>query len=71
MIGLDIDDDAPERAMSPAEGRTRTETADPALDFYVERQERATRIGLHLERARTWGAVEDAEHLHDAGKRNR
>ncbi|MFB7457803.1 MULTISPECIES: hypothetical protein [unclassified Streptomyces] len=33
-----------------------------------EQQERAARISRHFERAREWGAVEDAECLHRAEK---
>ena len=39
--------------------------------FYAEQQERAARISRHFERAREWGAVEDAERRHEAEKRSR
>ncbi|MFJ1731177.1 hypothetical protein [Streptomyces sp. NPDC088254] len=42
-----------------------------ALHFYAEQQERAARISRHFERAREWGAVEDAERLHRAERHSR
>ncbi|WP_406190760.1 MULTISPECIES: type II toxin-antitoxin system VapB family antitoxin [unclassified Streptomyces] len=68
---IDIDDDALERAMALANVRTKKEAVNLALVFYAERQERAARIRRHFERAREWGAVEDAEHLHRAEKQSR
>ncbi|MFH9196927.1 type II toxin-antitoxin system VapB family antitoxin [Streptomyces anulatus] len=65
---IDIDDEALERAMALSRARTTEETVDIALRFYAERQERAARIGRHFDRARTWGAVEDAERRHRAEK---
>ncbi len=44
---------------------------NPALSSYLERQERGVRVKRAFERARKWGAAEDAERLHDAEKRNR
>jgi Arc/MetJ family transcription regulator len=68
---VDIDDDALERAMALSKVRTKKEAVNLALRFYAEQQERAARIGRHFERARAWGAVEDAERAHQAEKRNR
>ncbi|MDT3395112.1 type II toxin-antitoxin system VapB family antitoxin [Streptomyces sp. B1866] len=68
---VDIDDDALERATTLARVRTTKEAVNLALRFYVEQQERATRISRHFERAREWGAVEDAERLHHAEKHSR
>ncbi|MBN3930161.1 GNAT family N-acetyltransferase [Streptomyces verrucosisporus] len=42
-----------------------------ATDPHPEQQEHEVRISRHFERARKWGAVEDAERLHDAEKRDR
>ncbi|MEV7937702.1 type II toxin-antitoxin system VapB family antitoxin [Kitasatospora sp. NPDC088264] len=64
----DIDDDALERAMTLAGVRTKKDAVNLALRFYAERQERAARISRHFERARHWGAVEDAERMHRAEK---
>lgn len=68
---IDIDDEALDRAMTLAKVRTKKEAVNLALRFYAEQQERAVRISRHFERAREWGAVEDAERLHDAEKQNR
>jgi len=68
---IDIDDDALERVMALAKVRTKKEAVNLALYFYVEQQERVARIGRHFERARGWGAVEDAEQLRRAEKNNR
>jgi Arc/MetJ family transcription regulator len=68
---IDIDDDALERAMALAKVRTKKEAVNLALHFYAEQQERAARISRHFERAREWGAVEDAERLHRAEKHSR
>ncbi|MFF8032653.1 MULTISPECIES: hypothetical protein [unclassified Streptomyces] len=42
-----------------------------ALRFYAGQQEREARVSRHFERAREWGAVEDAERLHRAEKHGR
>ncbi|WNF28988.1 type II toxin-antitoxin system VapB family antitoxin [Streptomyces sp. C11-1] len=65
---IDIDDEALERAMTLSKARTKKETVNIALRFYAEQQERAARISRHFERARDWGAVEDAERRHRAEK---
>ncbi|MDG9681630.1 type II toxin-antitoxin system VapB family antitoxin [Streptomyces sp. DH18] len=65
---IDIDDEALERAMVLSKARTKKETVNIALRFYAEQQERAARIGRHFDRARAWGAVEDAEQRHWAEK---
>ncbi|WP_208638919.1 type II toxin-antitoxin system VapB family antitoxin [Kitasatospora albolonga] len=65
---IDIDDEALERAMALSKARTKKETVNLALRFYAEQQERAARISRHFERARHWGAVEDAERRHLAEK---
>ncbi|WP_179500260.1 type II toxin-antitoxin system VapB family antitoxin [Streptomyces sp. WZ.A104] len=68
---IDIDDEALERAMTLSKARTKKETVNIALRFYAEQQERAARISRHFERARDWGAVEDAERRHRAEKDGR
>ncbi|MER7748600.1 type II toxin-antitoxin system VapB family antitoxin [Streptomyces bacillaris] len=68
---IDIDDEALERAMTLSKARTKKETVNLALRFYAEQQERAARISRHFERARDWGAVEDAERRHRAEKDGR
>ncbi|GGU68691.1 type II toxin-antitoxin system VapB family antitoxin [Streptomyces bacillaris] len=68
---IDIDDEALERAMALSKARTKKETVNLALRFYAEQQERAARISRHFERARGWGAVEDAERRHRAEKDGR
>ncbi|MFF7182852.1 type II toxin-antitoxin system VapB family antitoxin [Streptomyces sp. NPDC008121] len=68
---IDIDDDALQRVMALSEARTKKEAVNLALRFYADRRERAARIGRHFDRARTWGAVEDAERLHQAEKDSR
>ncbi|MGK3088591.1 type II toxin-antitoxin system VapB family antitoxin [Streptomyces sp. WAC01490] len=65
---IDIDDEALERAMALSKARTKKETVNLALRFYAEQQERGARISSHFERARNWGAVEDAERRHRAEK---
>jgi Arc/MetJ family transcription regulator len=65
---IDIDDDALDRAMALSGARTKKEAVNAALRFYAEKQERAARIARHFERARHWGALEDAERLHRAEK---
>ncbi|BAW08059.1 conserved hypothetical protein [Nocardia seriolae] len=39
-----------------------------ALRFYAEKQERAARIAQHFERARHWGAIDDAARRHEEEK---
>jgi Arc/MetJ family transcription regulator len=68
---IDIDDDALERAMAMSGAKTKKEAVNLALRFYAEKQERAARIARHFERARDWGALEDAERLHQAEKQTR
>lgn len=68
---IDIDDDALERAMALSKARTKKEAVNLALQFYAEQQDRAARIGRHFQRARQWGAPEDAERLHRAEKDSR
>ncbi|WP_327162616.1 type II toxin-antitoxin system VapB family antitoxin [Streptomyces zaomyceticus] len=68
---IDIDDDALQRVMALSKARTKKEAVNLALRFYADRQERAARIGRHFERARQWGAVEDAERRHEAEKDGR
>jgi Arc/MetJ family transcription regulator len=65
---IDIDEDALDRAMALSNVKTKKEAVNLALRYYAEKQERAARIGRHFERARHWGAVEDAERLHRAEK---
>jgi Arc/MetJ family transcription regulator len=65
---IDIDQDALERAMALSNAKTKKEAVNLALQYYAEKQERAQRISRHLERARRWGAVKDAERLHRAEK---
>ncbi|MBB1242763.1 type II toxin-antitoxin system VapB family antitoxin [Streptomyces durbertensis] len=68
---IDLDDDALERAMSLSKAKTKKEAVNLALRYYAEQQERAARIGRHFERAREWGAVEDAERMHQVEKHAR
>ncbi|WP_206305944.1 type II toxin-antitoxin system VapB family antitoxin [Streptomyces sp. RFCAC02] len=68
---IDLDDQALERTMALTKSRTKKEAVNIALRYYAEQQERAARIGRHFERAREWGAVEDAEALHRAEKHAR
>jgi len=68
---IDIDDDALERVMALSRAKTKKEAVNLALQFYAEKQERAASIARHFERARHWGALEDAERLHRAEKENR
>lgn len=65
---IDIDEDALDRVMALSNVKTKKEAVNLALRYYAEKQERAARIGRHFERARHWGAVEDAERLHRAEK---
>jgi Arc/MetJ family transcription regulator len=68
---VDIDEDALERAMALSKAKTKKEAVNLALHYYADKQERAARIARHFERARHWGAVEDAERLHRAEKESR
>jgi Arc/MetJ family transcription regulator len=68
---IDIDDDALERVMALSRAKTKKEAVNLALQFYAEKQERAASIARHFERARHWGALEDAERLHRAEKETR
>jgi hypothetical protein len=63
--------DALDRAMALSGARTKKDAVNLALRYYAERQERAARISRHFDRARHWGAVEDAERLHQAEKDSR
>ncbi len=65
---IDIDEDTLGRVMALSNVKTKKEAVNLALRYYAEKQERAARIGRHFERARHWGAVEDAERLHRAEK---
>ncbi|HUZ53896.1 MAG TPA: type II toxin-antitoxin system VapB family antitoxin [Streptosporangiaceae bacterium] len=65
---IDIDQDALDRAMALSKAKTKKEAVNLALHYYAEKQERAARIGRHFERARRWGAIEDAERLQQAEK---
>ncbi|MER7941693.1 type II toxin-antitoxin system VapB family antitoxin [Streptomyces sp. NPDC094458] len=67
---IDMDDDALERTMALSEARTKKEAVNLALR-YADQQDRAARISRHFERARSWGAVEDAERRHRAEKNDR
>jgi Arc/MetJ family transcription regulator len=71
LTQIDIDDEVLARAMSLSKVRTKKEAVNLALHFYAEQQERAARISRHFERAQEWGAVEDAERLHQAEKHAR
>lgn len=68
---IDIDDDALERTMALSEARTKKEAVNLALRFYADQQDRAAGISRHFERARHWGAMEDAERRHRAEKDDR
>lgn len=68
---IDIDDDALERAMALSKARTKKEAVNLALQFYADQQDRAARISRHFERARQWGAIEDADRLHQTEKDSR
>lgn len=65
---IDIDDDALDRAMALSQAKTKKEAVNLALRFYAEKQQRAARIAHHFERARHWGALEEAERLHRGEK---
>jgi Arc/MetJ family transcription regulator len=68
---IDIDQDALDRTMALSKAKTKKEAVNLALQYYAEKQERAARIGQHFERARHWGAVEEAERLHRVEKEAR
>jgi len=68
LTQIDIEEDALERAMTLSGAKTKKEAVNLALQFYAEKQERAARIARHFERARHWGALEDAERLNRAEK---
>jgi Arc/MetJ family transcription regulator len=68
---IDLDEDALDRAMALSKAKTKKEAVNLALHYYADKQERAARIGRHFERARHWGAVQDAERLHRAEKESR
>ena len=68
---IDIDQDALDRVVALSNVKTKKEAVNLALRYYAEKQERAARIARHFERARHWGAVEDAERLHQAEKEAR
>ncbi|CCK65791.1 type II toxin-antitoxin system VapB family antitoxin [Mycobacterium canetti] len=65
---IDLDDDALQRAMTLSKARTKKEAVNVALKFYAEKQERAARIARHFDRARQWGAIDDAARRHEAEK---
>lgn len=65
---IDIDEDSLDRAMALSKAKTKKEAVNLALQYYAEKQERAARIVKHFERARHWGAVQDAERRHRAEK---
>jgi Arc/MetJ family transcription regulator len=65
---IDIDEDALESVMALSKVKTKKEAVNLALQYYADKQERAARIARHFERARHWGAVEDAERLQRAEK---
>jgi Arc/MetJ family transcription regulator len=68
---IDIDEDALDRAMTMSRAKTKKEVVNLALRYYAEKQERAALIAKHFDRARHWGAVEDAERLHRVEKEPR
>lgn len=65
---IDLDDDALGRVMATSQARTKKDAVNLALRYYAEKQERAALIARHMERARGWGAVQDAERRHRAEK---
>jgi Arc/MetJ family transcription regulator len=65
---IDIDEDALESVMALSKVKTKKEAVNLALQYYADKQGRAARIARHFERARHWGAVEDAERLQRAEK---
>lgn len=62
---IDLDDEALERAMALSRARTKKETANIALRFYAEQQERAARIGRHFAHALQVAAHHGLTVLHD------
>jgi Arc/MetJ family transcription regulator len=68
---INIDDEALERAVALSHAKTKREAVNVALRYYVERKERAARIGRHFDRARHWGAVQDAARQHQREKDER
>jgi Arc/MetJ family transcription regulator len=65
---IDLDDDALQRAMALSKAKTKKDAVNFALKFYAEKQERAASIARHFDRARNWGAIEDAARRHEAEK---
>jgi Arc/MetJ family transcription regulator len=65
---IDIDQDALDRVMALSEAKTKKEAVNLALQYYADKQERAARIARHFDRARHWGALQDAERRHRAEK---
>lgn len=68
---IDIDEDALERATALSRAKTKTDVVNLALRYYADQQGRAAAVATHLERARHWGAVQDAERQHQAEKEGR
>jgi Arc/MetJ family transcription regulator len=68
---INVDDDALDQVVALTHAKTKREAVNLALHYYVERQERAARIGRHFDRARDWGAVADAERRHQQEKEDR
>ncbi|HSA49724.1 MAG TPA: type II toxin-antitoxin system VapB family antitoxin [Yinghuangia sp.] len=68
---IDLDDDALDRVMALSKAKTKKEAVNLALNAYADRQDRAMRISRHFERARHWGAIEDAERRHAEEKDSR
>ncbi|MFD7847751.1 type II toxin-antitoxin system VapB family antitoxin [Nocardia sp. NPDC059764] len=62
---IDLDDDALQRVMALSKAKTKKDAVNLALRFYAEKQERAARIAHHFERARHWGAIDDAARRHE------
>jgi Bacterial antitoxin of type II TA system, VapB len=52
---INVDDDALDQVMALTHAKTKREAVNLALHYYVERQERAARIGRHFDRARLGG----------------
>jgi Arc/MetJ family transcription regulator len=65
---VDLDDEALDRVMATSGAKTKKDAVNLALRFYAARQERASVIAKHFDRAREWGAVADAARRHDAEK---
>lgn len=68
VIQIDVDDDALERTMALSKVRTKREAVNLALRYYADQRGRAACTSRHFERARHWGAVEDAARRHRAEK---